>query len=156
MKSKKESLFVLFVFVISFSMFAQKPTTPVLKSNPPVQEKVSPTIKKDPPTNAGAPAVGVITSPVSNITATSAETGYTLSNAIGIVSRHGICLNRKPNPTTSGAIFTGQNTSGSVFTVQLTGLAPSTTFYIRAYATTTGNSTIYGNELSFTTPSGKK
>ena len=154
MKIKKVSFSIFFVFFVSFSMFAQKPTTPVLKSNPPVQEKVSPTIKKDPPTNAGAPAVGVITSPVSNINATSADCGYTLSNAKGIVSRHGICLNRKPNPTTSGAIFTGKNTSGSDFTVQLTGLAPSTTFYIRAYATT-GTSTIYGNELSFTTPSVK-
>ena len=50
--------------------------------------------------------------------------------------------------------FTGNNKSGSVFTVQLSGLAPSTTFYIRAYATT-GTNTIYGNELSFTTSSGK-
>jgi hypothetical protein len=155
MKIKKVSFSIFFVFFVSFSMFAQKPTTPVLKSNPPVQEKVSPTIKKDPPANAGTPAVGVITSPVSNITATSAESGYTLSNAKGIVSRHGICLNRKPNPTTSGAIFTGENTTGSDFKVQLTGLAPSTTFYIRAYATA-GTSTIYGNELSFTTPSVKK
>ena len=156
MKSKKISLFVFLIFIVSVSMSAQKTTTPVAKGNPPIQEKVSPTIKKDPPSNAGAPAIGVTTSPVSNITATSAETGYTLTNAIGSVSRHGICLNRKPNPTISGAIFTGQNTTGSVFTVQLTGLVPSTTFYIRAYATTTGNSTIYGNELSFTTPSAKK
>jgi hypothetical protein len=154
MKGKKVILFYFFVFVVSFNLFAQKTTTPVLKSNPPVQEKVSPTIKKDTPGNAGTQVIDVITSAVSSITSTSAETGYTLTNAIGRVNKHGICLNRKPNPTTSGAIFAGVNTSGSVFSVQLTGLPPATTFYIRAFATT-GTSTIYGNELSFTTSPAK-
>jgi hypothetical protein len=155
MKRKKILLFALIVFFVSFSMVAQKPSTPLVKGNPSVQERVSPTIKKDPAGNTEAPAVGVITSPVRNINSFSADCGYTLSNAKGIVSRHGICLNRKPNPTTSCATFAGVNSSGSDFTVQLTGLAPSTTFYIRAYAST-ATSTIYGNELSFTTPSDKK
>ena len=154
MKNKKVSLFVLFVFFVSFSLIAQKTTTPVLKKTPDVQQKVSPTISKDPTGNSGTQAISVTTAPAKNITATSAESGYTLTNAIGKVSRHGICLNNKPNPTTSGATFTGENTSGSVFTVQLTGLRPATKFYIRAYATT-GTNTIYGNELSFTTSSGK-
>jgi hypothetical protein len=155
MKIKKVSLLGFFVFCVSLSLFAQKPTTPVVKGNPPVQEKVSPTIQKGTPGNTEGQVIGVVTSPVSNISSTTAETGYTLTNAIGKVNRHGICLNRKPNPTTSGAIFTGVNTSGSVFTVQLTHLAPATTFYIRAYATA-GTNTIYGNELSFTTPSASK
>ena len=155
MKIKKVSLFVFLVFFVSFRMSAQKTETPLLKGDPQVQERVSSSVKKDPVSNPGAPAVGVITSPVRNINAFSADCGYTISNGKGVVSRHGICLNRKPNPTTSGAIFTGVNTSGSDFKVQLTGLAPSTTFYIRAYATV-GASTIYGNELSFTTPSDKK
>lgn len=154
MKSKKLSFFVFLLFFVSLSMSAQKTTTPQLKSNPPVQEKVSPGGKKDPSKNPGTAVVGVQTSPVINVTATSAGSGYTLTNAKGIVTRHGICLNRKPNPTTSGATFTGVNTYGSVFTVQLTGLAPSTTFYIRAYATTS-TGTMYGNELSFTTPAAK-
>jgi len=153
MKSKKISFLAFFVFM-SLSIVAQTTLTPQLKSSATVQEKVNPGGKQDPSVKAGNTAVGVITSPVLNITTTSAESGYTLTNAIGTVSRHGICLNRKPNPTTSGATFTGNNKSGSVFTVQLSGLAPSTTFYIRAYATT-GTNTIYGNELSFTTSSGK-
>ena len=155
MKIKKVSFSIFFVFFVSFSMFAQKPSTPLVKGNPTVQEKVSPTISKEPAGNAGTQVIGVVTSPVRNITSTRAETGYTLTNAIGRVNKHGICLNRKPNPTTSGATFSGVNTSGSDFSVELTGLTPSTTFYIRAYATV-GTSTIYGNELSFTTPSGNK
>lgn len=154
MKSRKVSLFVVSLLFMSFSMLAQKTTTPVLKSNPPVQEKVSPTIKKDTPGNTENQVLGVVTSPVRNIASTSAETGYTLTNAIGKVTRHGICLNRKPNPTTSCATFPGVNTSGSDFSVQLTGLPSSTTLYIRAFATTSSGTT-YGNELSFTTAGSK-
>jgi len=153
MKGKKVFFLAFFVFM-SLSIVAQTTLTPQVKSSATVQEKVNPGGKQDPSTRAGSTVVGVITSPAINITTTSAESGYTLTNAIGTVTRHGICLNRKPNPTTSGATFTGINKSGSVFTVQLSGLAPSTTFYIRAYATA-GTTTIYGNELSFTTPSGK-
>jgi hypothetical protein len=152
---KKVTFIALIVFFVSFGMFAQKSTSvPVLKKNPDVQQRVSPTINKE-PSSAGAQNISVVTAPAKNITSTSAETGYTLSaNAIGIVNREGICYNRKPNPTTSGATITGDNTSGSTFKVQLTGLAPSTTFYIRAYFTV-GSVTTYGNELSFTTTSGK-
>ena len=150
MKSKTVSFFVFFVFFISFSLFAQKPSTPLVKGNPPVQQRVSPTISKEPAGNTGSQVIGVVTSPVSNITSTSAETGYTLTNAIGKVTKHGICLNRKPNPTTAGAVFIGENTSGSDFSVQLKGLPSATTFYIRAFATTSAGTT-YGNELSFAT-----
>jgi hypothetical protein len=80
MKIKKVSLFVFLVFFVSFRMSAQKTETPLLKGDPQVQERVSPSVKKDPVSNPGAPAVGVITSPVRNINAFSADCGYTISN----------------------------------------------------------------------------
>jgi hypothetical protein len=155
MKNKKLTFVAFFVFLLSFSMFAQKTTSvPVLKKNPDVQQKITPTINKE-PSNAGAQNITVVTSPARNINSNSAETGYTLSsNAIGIVNREGICYNRKPNPTTSCSTITGNLISGSTFKVQLTGLPSSTTIYIRSYFTV-GTVTTYGNELSFTTTSGK-
>jgi hypothetical protein len=92
---KKVTFIALIVFFVSFGMFAQKSTSvPVLKKNPDVQQRVSPTINKE-PSSAGAQNISVVTAPAKNITSTSAETGYTLSaNAIGIVNREGICYNR--------------------------------------------------------------
>jgi hypothetical protein len=53
------------------------------------------------------------------------------------------------SPTTSGFI-TNDGTGTGVFTSTLTGLMPTTTYYVRAYATNNVG-TAYGNELSFTT-----
>jgi hypothetical protein len=53
------------------------------------------------------------------------------------------------SPTTAGAI-TNDGIGTGVFTSTLTGLTPSTTYYVRAYATNSVG-TAYGNEISFTT-----
>lgn len=150
MKNKKVLLFVFLVIFISFRMVAQKPSTPLVKGLPQEQQKVSPGGNQDPSTHTGAPVVSVKTSPVINITQTSAESGYTLTITSGNVLKHGICLGRKPNPTTSGAIYAADKTNQYEFTVHLTGLIPATTFYIRSFATTSAGTT-YGNEISFST-----
>jgi hypothetical protein len=53
------------------------------------------------------------------------------------------------SPTTAGSI-TNDGTGTGVFTSTLTGLTPSTTYYVRAYATNNVG-TAYGNEVSFIT-----
>jgi hypothetical protein len=150
MISKKVLLSVFFLVFVSFCLVAQKPSTPLVKGLPKEQQKVNPGGTQDPSTHTGAPVVSVKTSPVKNITQTSAETGYTLTITSGNVLKHGICLGRMPNPTTSGAIYAADKTNQYDFTVQLTSLAPATTFYIRSFATTSAG-TVYGNEISFST-----
>lgn len=51
---------------------------------------------------------------------------------------------------TSGTVVSSTNISGNDFTVDVTGLAPSTTYYYKSFATNAGG-TGYGSERSFTT-----
>jgi hypothetical protein len=69
----------------------------------------------------------------------------TFTSTCGTV--HGkACWSASPNPTMND--FTADGTGGqSSFTVNLTGLSPNTTYYVRTF--TDGD--IYGNEVSFTT-----
>jgi len=55
-----------------------------------------------------------------------------------------------PNPTIVTATKTTDGTGIGVFSSMLSGLTPSTTYYIKAYATNSTGTT-YGNELSFAT-----
>ena len=94
----------------------------------------------------------VTTNQVSNIQQTSATGGGTITNdGGGTISAYGVSYS-----TTSG--FQGQdgiqvpgsNLNNNSFTVNITGLEPGTTYYVRAYATNSAG-TAYGNEVSFTT-----
>jgi hypothetical protein len=98
---------------------------------------------------ATQPDFTVTTSAATNITATSATSGGTITGTASLQSR-GICWSTSQNPTTSNSVANG---SGPIlnYTGQLTGLLGSTTYYVRAYAITTGGVTVYGNEISFTT-----
>jgi uncharacterized protein (TIGR02145 family) len=92
----------------------------------------------------------VSTSAVSGITATSATTGGDVTQDGGTpVTARGVAYGTSATPTTSGTITT-DGTGTGVFTSTLTGLMPSTTYYVRAYATNSVG-TAYGNEVSFTT-----
>jgi uncharacterized protein (TIGR02145 family) len=92
----------------------------------------------------------VSTSAVSGITATSATTGGNVSQDGGAsITARGVAYGTSATPTTSGTITT-DGTGTGVFTSTLTGLMPSTTYFVRAYATNS-NGTAYGNEVSFTT-----
>jgi hypothetical protein len=100
--------------------------------------------------------VSVKTAAVKNITATSAQSGYTLTISGAVVTKHGICLSGKPGPTISNTIFGAEKSPGPSFNVNMTGLRPGVKNYIRAFATTKEGVTTYGNEVSFTTLSTKK
>ena len=65
------------------------------------------------------------------------------------ISACGICCSTSPNPTTDDIVALTQTTEGG-FAVTLNGLSPNTTYYARAFVTSAGT-TVYGNEVSFTT-----
>jgi len=91
------------------------------------------------------------TSDVLSITATTATTGGTITSDGGSdITATGVVWSTSPSPTTALATKTADGTGTGTFTSTLTGLAPATTYYIRAYATN-ATGTAYGNEVSFTT-----
>jgi uncharacterized protein (TIGR02145 family) len=91
------------------------------------------------------------TTGVSNITTTAATTGGTItSNGGAAITARGVVWSTNPSPTTALATKTTDGTGTGTFTSTLTGLAPATRFYVRAYATNAAG-TAYGNEVSFTT-----
>lgn len=90
------------------------------------------------------------TTPFSNITSTSAETGGNISDDGGApVTERGICWNTSQNPVNTDKKLT-YNSGTGVFIALISGLKGSTTYYARAYATTSAG-VAYGNEISFTT-----
>ena len=95
----------------------------------------------------------VTTDTVSDIKAKQATLTGTVTNDGGeFVITRGFCYSTSPNPTvTNGAVTTGNGIG--TFTTNLTGLTISTTYYVRAFATTTAG-TSYGSVLNFTTTSG--
>jgi hypothetical protein len=94
----------------------------------------------------------VTTQAVSNITTTTATGNGNVTNlgAPG-ATQHGHVWNTSQNPTTSNSkTEQGAPSSTGAYTSSLTGLSPGTTYYIRAYATST-TGTVYGNQVQFTT-----
>ncbi|MCP5054649.1 MAG: hypothetical protein GY940_46220 [bacterium] len=92
----------------------------------------------------------VETLPASAVTGTSASVGGNIiDNGGASLLDGGICWSTSPNPTIAdNTISTGTGTGA--FTLPITGLAISTTYYFRAYATNS-TGTAYGSEESFTT-----
>jgi len=92
----------------------------------------------------------VSTASISSISTTSAKTGGTISsNGGGAITESGVVWSTNQNPTTADSKTTENVTSGSYIS-SLAGLAPATTYYVRAYATNSAG-TSYGSEVSFTT-----
>ena len=82
----------------------------------------------------------VITLPVTEITANTAKSGvYVLNKGSLDGMELGVCWSMLHNPTVNGL-------HGSV----MSGLLPNTTYFVRAYLTSTAGTT-YGNEIAFTT-----
>lgn len=102
-------------------------------------------------TTSGLPTIATAT--ISNITATTAVSGGTISDNGGFnVTARGVCWNTIGNPDLNGS-HTTNGTGNGTFISNLTGLTPGTTYHVRAYATnSTGTS--YGNETTFTTNDG--
>ncbi len=93
------------------------------------------------------------TTAMSNITTTTAQSGGNITlNGGSPVTARGVCWNTAPYPTIAHNKTTDGSGNGA-YTSNLTGLAPNTQYYIRAYATN-GLGTSYGNQLTFTTLSG--
>lgn len=92
----------------------------------------------------------VTTAAISAITPVSAKSGGNVSDDGGAtVSARGVCWNTTGTPTIANN-NTSNGTGLGSFTSNLTSLNPSTTYFVRAYATNTAG-TAYGNEVSFTT-----
>ena len=92
----------------------------------------------------------ITTTSITSIALTTALSGGNVSSDGGAtVTVRGICWNTSANP-----VITGNHTiDGSglgVFVSTMTGLIPTTIYYVRAYATNSAG-TVYGNEITFTT-----
>jgi endonuclease I len=92
----------------------------------------------------------VVTSPMTNITETSASCGGVITSDSGyVVTVSGVCWNTYGNPTVSDNKTTDGTLTGA-FTSQVASLSAGTVYHIRAYATNI-KGTGYGNDVSFTT-----
>jgi hypothetical protein len=97
-------------------------------------------------------AVGptVTTTAVSAITTDSASSGGNVTDDGGAsVTARGVCWATSANPTTADNTTSDGTGTGS-FTSSITGLDPGTTYYVRAYATSS-QGTAYGSEAKFDT-----
>jgi hypothetical protein len=93
----------------------------------------------------------VTTTAITNLTIFTASSGGTISNDGGTaINARGVCWNTATNPTIANNITTNGTGAGN-YPSSITGLLPSTTYYVRAYATNSVG-TAYGNVVSFTTP----
>lgn len=106
------------------------------------------------------PEVDPITSPiatplltstaVSIITQYTAQAGGNVSSDAGYaVTARGICWSKNRNPTTADSKTTDGTGTGNYSSI-MTGLIPSTIYFLRAYAINS-KGTAYGNELTFLT-----
>ncbi len=92
----------------------------------------------------------VATMAVTNITQTSASTGGSITNDGGTsITAKGVVWSTSENPTIPGS-KTDDGSGTAEFTSEITGLTPSTTYYVRAYATNSAG-TGYGDQKEFTT-----
>ena len=90
------------------------------------------------------------TSPITNITGTTAISGATFSSDGGCaVTQKGVCWATTQNPTT--AIYKSNCGTGmDPYSCNLTNLIPNTTYYVRAYIVN-ATGTYYSNQQTFTT-----
>jgi hypothetical protein len=87
---------------------------------------------------------------ISEITQTSATSGGKISDNGGSeITARGVCWNTSHNPD-AGSEKSTEGSGNGTFVSSISGLAPDTKYYVRAYATNS-KGTAYGNELSFTT-----
>ena len=99
-------------------------------------------------TSLGVPTL--TTTVASDITRTTASSGGTVLNDGGAkVTARGICWRTASNPTTANNKTINGNGTGT-FTSDMSLLTDYTTYFVRAYATTSAG-TGYGNEVSFMT-----
>jgi uncharacterized protein (TIGR02145 family) len=97
----------------------------------------------------------VITAPSLTTTATTIVTQYSawsggnVSSSGAAVTARGVCWSTSPGPTTTDSKTSDSTGTGNYSSI-ITGLEPSTKYYVRSYGTNS-KGTSYGNELTFTT-----
>ena len=100
-----------------------------------------------------ATAPTITTTSISSITCSSASSGgESIDDGDASITAKGVCWSTSTNPTTSDNT-TSDGTGTSSFSSSITGLAASTTYYVRAYAVNS-EGTSYGSQVSFTTSAG--
>jgi uncharacterized protein (TIGR02145 family) len=105
--------------------------------------------KKDESSSSQVPIL--TTNAATDITTTTATSGGNITSDGGLrVTSRGVCWSTGQTPTTADSKTTDGTGAGN-FSSALTGLSHSTTYYVRAYATTNAG-TGYGSAMSFTTP----
>jgi uncharacterized protein (TIGR02145 family) len=99
--------------------------------------------------------IKLVTDSVTNITYNSCTVQATLIDAgSSHIDQHGFCWSDRPDPTTEDfKNMLGPLNNTGIYTSKLTGLLPNTTYYVKAYASGTGD-TEYGSEISFATLKG--
>ena len=90
------------------------------------------------------------TSAVTGITSVSATCGGSVTGGCNLITAQGVCWSTGANPTIDDS-KTSDESCGESFTSAIKGLTPNTTYYVRAYASSSSG-TAYGNEVSFTEP----
>ncbi|MBK6346842.1 MAG: hypothetical protein IPF68_13080 [Bacteroidales bacterium] len=95
----------------------------------------------------------VNTTAITNPTTNSATGGGNVTDAgNATVTARGVCWNTSGNPTLQNCInFTTNGQGTGPFTSNITGLSPSTTHFIRAYATNSEGTAYDTDDVSFTT-----
>jgi uncharacterized protein (TIGR02145 family) len=92
----------------------------------------------------------VTTGIVNRILQTSANSGgQVISDGNAYITARGVCWDIATDPTVD-KYKTSDSTGSGLFTSHLTGLTPSTVYYLRAYATNS-EGTAYGDPVTFTT-----
>jgi len=102
-------------------------------------------------TSSPPPVVPTLTTLAgTSVISTSATSGGNITSDGGApVTEHGVCWSTTENPTITNA-KTSNGPGTGFYTSQITGLIPSTQYFIRAYATNSAG-TGYGNQVSITT-----
>lgn len=91
------------------------------------------------------------TTTLTNITLNTASSGGNITSDGGeAVIERGIVWNTSTSPTTTLTTKTTNGAGTGIFSSTITNLIPSSTYFVRAYASNSLG-TAYGNELSFTT-----
>ena len=103
--------------------------------------------------NEIALSVNIITSNITSITSCTAISGATILGYIGsTITARGVCWGTNTNPTIALSTKTIDGTGTGVFTSNISGLTSNTTYYVRAYVSTSLG-TDYGMEFSLITKS---